>query len=63
MAAGSATATDGEAWERSGRMVVPAWPPMTGTFMSETATPPASATKVLARTMSRVVTPMIFLGS
>ncbi len=38
-------------------MVTPAWPPTTGTSTSWTARPLASATKVLARTTSSVVTP------
>ena len=44
-------------------MVTPAWPPTTGTSTSLTSRPLASATKVLARTTSSVVTPMSFLGS
>mmetsp|Transcript_9001 Transcript_9001/g.26978 ORF Transcript_9001/g.26978 Transcript_9001/m.26978 type:complete len:228 (+) Transcript_9001:539-1222(+) len=52
--------TFGVAWESSGRMVVPAWPPMTGTFTVATSKPLASATKVLARTTSRVDTPNSF---
>ncbi len=43
--------------ERSGRMVAPAWPPMTGTSTSLRSRPLASATNVLARTTSSVVTP------
>ncbi len=38
-------------------MVTPEWPPMTGTDTWDTSRPFASATKVLARTISRVVTP------
>ena len=44
-------------------MVIPAWPPTTGTSTSLTSRPFASATKVLERTTSRVVTPNTFLGS
>ena len=51
------------AWESSGRMVTPAWPPTTGTSTSATGRPLASATNVLARTTSRVVTPMSLAGS
>eukprot|EP00959_Pyramimonas_sp_CCMP1952_P344380 7212839-Pyramimonas_sp.AAC.1 len=49
--------------ESSGRMVVPAWPPMTGTVTLPGGTPMASARKVLARTTSRCVTPRSLAGS
>lgn len=45
--------------DSSGRMVIPACPPMTGTLTLLTSSPFASATKVLERTMSNVVTPKI----
>lgn len=38
-------------------MVIPAWPPMTGTFIVAGSEPMASPTNLLARTTSRVVTP------
>ena len=38
-------------------MVIPEWPPITGTDTLDTSNCLASATKVLARTMSSVVTP------
>lgn len=38
---------------------MPAWPPMTGTLTELTSSPLASATNVLARTTSNVVTPNI----
>ena len=44
-------------------MVVPAWPPTTGTSTSATSRPLAAATNVLERTTSSVVTPSSFLGS
>ena len=42
-------------------MVIPEWPPSTGTVVvvDTSGVPLASATKVEARTMSRVVTPKI----
>lgn len=43
--------------EKRGRMVLPAWPPTTGTSTWLGCEPTAWARKVLARTMSRVVTP------
>ena len=49
------------ACDRSGSMVMPAWPPMTGTLTVLTSTPLASATNVLARTTSSVVTPKILI--
>mmetsp|Transcript_45416 Transcript_45416/g.90921 ORF Transcript_45416/g.90921 Transcript_45416/m.90921 type:complete len:222 (-) Transcript_45416:279-944(-) len=55
--------TWGSAWERRGTMVVPAWPPMTGTRILVGSTLPSSPMKVLARTTSRVVTPKSFFGS
>jgi hypothetical protein len=47
--------------ERMGRIVIPEWPPSTGTVVVEHASgvPLASATKVEARTTSRVVIPKI----
>ena len=33
--------TLGVAWERRGRMVIPAWPPMTGTLTSASSSPRA----------------------
>mmetsp|Transcript_43590 Transcript_43590/g.103590 ORF Transcript_43590/g.103590 Transcript_43590/m.103590 type:complete len:239 (+) Transcript_43590:340-1056(+) len=53
----------GSTWERSGTMVVPAWPPMTVTFTLFTSRPLACDTKVRARTTSRVVTPSSLRGS
>mmetsp|Transcript_1212 Transcript_1212/g.2609 ORF Transcript_1212/g.2609 Transcript_1212/m.2609 type:complete len:302 (+) Transcript_1212:103-1008(+) len=47
----------GVACERMGRMVMPAWPPTTGTLTSLGSTPSISAMKVSARTTSKVVTP------
>ena len=38
-------------------MVTPEWPPITGTEVSATFNPLASATNVFARTTSRVLTP------
>ena len=49
--------------ESSGRMVMPAWPPMTGTLTSFGSTPAASATNASARTTSSVVTPNSLEGS
>lgn len=46
-----------------GRIVVPACPPTTGTSTSFRSKPFASATNVLARTTSNVVTPMSFFLS
>lgn len=46
-------------WERRGRIVTPECPPITGTDVLVTSNPLASATKVLERTMSSVVTPNI----
>ena len=48
--------------ERRGMMVTPAWPPMTGTDVADTSRPLASATNVLARTISSVVTPKSLSG-
>mmetsp|Transcript_79572 Transcript_79572/g.221301 ORF Transcript_79572/g.221301 Transcript_79572/m.221301 type:complete len:200 (-) Transcript_79572:173-772(-) len=48
--------------ESSGRMVLPAWPPITSTAVSSGSWPSASPTKVRARTTSRVVTPKRRLG-
>mmetsp|Transcript_97884 Transcript_97884/g.285617 ORF Transcript_97884/g.285617 Transcript_97884/m.285617 type:complete len:386 (+) Transcript_97884:402-1559(+) len=45
--------------EKSGRMVLPAWPPTTGTWAG---LPVISWTNLLARTTSRVVMPTILLG-
>ena len=56
MAGGSNT------WERRGRMVMPAWPPMTGTETRSGGTPIASATNVLARSTSSFVTPSSLRG-
>ena len=42
----------GDVWESSGRIVLPAWPPTTGTDTSFTDRPRASDTNVLARTTS-----------
>mmetsp|Transcript_6500 Transcript_6500/g.24528 ORF Transcript_6500/g.24528 Transcript_6500/m.24528 type:complete len:229 (-) Transcript_6500:341-1027(-) len=53
----------GYAWDRRGRMVIPAWPPTTGTSTSFTSKPFACATNVFALTTSRVDTPKSFLGS
>lgn len=49
-------------WERRGRMVVPACPPTTVTLVLAGSVPWFSATKVLARITSSVVTPNSFLG-
>mmetsp|Transcript_66062 Transcript_66062/g.132565 ORF Transcript_66062/g.132565 Transcript_66062/m.132565 type:complete len:237 (-) Transcript_66062:130-840(-) len=46
--------------EKSGRMVLPAWPPTTGTCAG---LPVISCTNLLARTTSSVVTPTILRGS
>mmetsp|Transcript_9535 Transcript_9535/g.21696 ORF Transcript_9535/g.21696 Transcript_9535/m.21696 type:complete len:253 (+) Transcript_9535:561-1319(+) len=46
--------------ENSGRMVLPAWPPTTGTWAGW---PVSSCTNLLARTQSSVVTPTILRGS
>mmetsp|Transcript_13014 Transcript_13014/g.33529 ORF Transcript_13014/g.33529 Transcript_13014/m.33529 type:complete len:318 (+) Transcript_13014:249-1202(+) len=54
--------TVGSACDRSGTMVVPAWPPITGTLTFEGSLPLAPPTKVCARHTSRVVTPKSFLG-
>ena len=43
--------------ESSGRMETPAWPPTTGMEVEAGSRPFSSATNVLARTTSRVVTP------
>ncbi len=43
--------------DSSGRMVTPEWPPITGTSTSPGCLPFSSATKVLERMMSSVVTP------
>mmetsp|Transcript_840 Transcript_840/g.1726 ORF Transcript_840/g.1726 Transcript_840/m.1726 type:complete len:208 (-) Transcript_840:233-856(-) len=50
-------------WLKRGRMVVPAWPPITGMSTSLTSAPTFCATNLLARTTSRVVTPTILRGS
>mmetsp|Transcript_9476 Transcript_9476/g.28548 ORF Transcript_9476/g.28548 Transcript_9476/m.28548 type:complete len:270 (+) Transcript_9476:162-971(+) len=47
-------------WEKSGRMVLPAWPPITGI---SAALPVISRTNLFARTTSSVVTPTILRGS
>mmetsp|Transcript_9092 Transcript_9092/g.18826 ORF Transcript_9092/g.18826 Transcript_9092/m.18826 type:complete len:258 (+) Transcript_9092:820-1593(+) len=57
------SANAGVACESSGRIVAPAWPPMTGTWTAPGGTPTASARKVLARTTSRWVTPSRRAGS
>mmetsp|Transcript_3597 Transcript_3597/g.11921 ORF Transcript_3597/g.11921 Transcript_3597/m.11921 type:complete len:203 (+) Transcript_3597:336-944(+) len=49
--------------EKSGRIVVPAWPPITGMEMSPTGAPVISCTNFSARTQSSVVTPTILHGS
>lgn len=54
----SSLASAARTWDNSGRMVSPAWPPMTGTLTLVTSRPLASATNVLERTMSSVVTPI-----
>mmetsp|Transcript_36749 Transcript_36749/g.55476 ORF Transcript_36749/g.55476 Transcript_36749/m.55476 type:complete len:222 (+) Transcript_36749:579-1244(+) len=54
---------EGLVWESRGTMVVPAWPPTTGTLVERGSRPLASATKVRARQTSRVVTPNNLLGS
>jgi hypothetical protein len=43
--------------ERTGMMVTPEWPPMTVTLVEAWSAFFSSLTKVLARTMSKVVTP------
>mmetsp|Transcript_1317 Transcript_1317/g.2940 ORF Transcript_1317/g.2940 Transcript_1317/m.2940 type:complete len:233 (-) Transcript_1317:159-857(-) len=43
-------------------MVVPAWPPMTSTFIDPTSLPSFCATKVFARVTSNVVTPINRFG-
>lgn len=48
-------------WERTGRIVTPEWPPITGTSTAETLNFLASATNVFDRTTSSVVTPKILL--
>mmetsp|Transcript_8751 Transcript_8751/g.18845 ORF Transcript_8751/g.18845 Transcript_8751/m.18845 type:complete len:222 (+) Transcript_8751:378-1043(+) len=55
--------TLGWTWDSSGTIVVPAWPPTTGTVTLLTSRPLALATKVRARTTSRVVTPKRRFGS
>jgi len=50
------------AWDSSGRMVTPAWPPTTGTVMSTGSTPRISATNASARTTSSFVTPSSLSG-
>ena len=47
--------------ERSGNIVMPAWPPMTVTLTSVGDMPWFSATKVLARQTSSVVTPQTWM--
>ncbi len=49
--------------ESRGRMVTPAWPPITGTETASGASPMASATKVFARSTSSFVTPSSLRGS
>ena len=61
-ASASVNANGGVAWLRSGRMVSPAWPPMTGTSTPSGGTPMASATKARARITSRWVTPVARAG-
>mmetsp|Transcript_23796 Transcript_23796/g.67295 ORF Transcript_23796/g.67295 Transcript_23796/m.67295 type:complete len:203 (+) Transcript_23796:464-1072(+) len=59
----SRTSSDGVkpgTWLKSGRMVMPACPPMTGTLTSAPSI--CSDTKVLARHTSNVVTPTSFCG-
>jgi hypothetical protein len=55
----------GSDWVRRGRMVLPEWPPTTGIeYLGDSwGLPTTSATKVEARTTSRVVTPKRRLGS
>jgi hypothetical protein len=56
--------TEGCAWLKRGTMVCPEWPPMTGMVSLEGFDSPVMlATKVSARTTSRVVTPKSFLAS
>mmetsp|Transcript_10293 Transcript_10293/g.23215 ORF Transcript_10293/g.23215 Transcript_10293/m.23215 type:complete len:254 (+) Transcript_10293:344-1105(+) len=47
-------------WEKRGRIVLPAWPPITGTWAGF---PVISSTNLLARTTSNVEMPTIFRGS
>mmetsp|Transcript_19145 Transcript_19145/g.49104 ORF Transcript_19145/g.49104 Transcript_19145/m.49104 type:complete len:205 (+) Transcript_19145:418-1032(+) len=49
-------------WENRGRMVVPAWPPMTGMEISSIGAPVISCTNFSARTQSRELTPTILAG-
>ncbi len=49
--------------DSSGRMVMPACPPMTGTVTSRGSAPSSWATKASARTTSSVVTPNSLEGS
>lgn len=52
----------GSTWDKRGRMVIPACPPMTGTETSSGWQPNFSATKALDLTTSNLVTPKSFLG-
>mmetsp|Transcript_119180 Transcript_119180/g.254259 ORF Transcript_119180/g.254259 Transcript_119180/m.254259 type:complete len:252 (+) Transcript_119180:642-1397(+) len=49
--------------DKRGRIVVPAWPPTTGTSIVSMGAPVNSCTNLFARTMSKLVTPQIFFGS
>mmetsp|Transcript_37465 Transcript_37465/g.106280 ORF Transcript_37465/g.106280 Transcript_37465/m.106280 type:complete len:241 (-) Transcript_37465:14-736(-) len=53
----------GSACERSGTIVLPAWPPTTGTLVFRGSKPLASDTKVRARHASSEVTPKSLRGS
>ena len=53
----------GEILDKSGIIVTPLWPPITGTRTSRGSTPEIEAVKVDARTISSVVTPKSFFGS
>mmetsp|Transcript_11075 Transcript_11075/g.14635 ORF Transcript_11075/g.14635 Transcript_11075/m.14635 type:complete len:211 (-) Transcript_11075:246-878(-) len=61
-AARSASLNESPVWERRGRMVSPACPPITVTSTADGSRPWLAATKVFARQMSRVVTPHNFFG-
>mmetsp|Transcript_27161 Transcript_27161/g.69129 ORF Transcript_27161/g.69129 Transcript_27161/m.69129 type:complete len:244 (-) Transcript_27161:335-1066(-) len=62
-AASSGRLSAGCACDSRGRMVMPAWPPTTGTRTSRGSTPRMSAMKASARTTSSVVTPNRRRGS
>lgn len=54
---------DGLHWDKSGMMVIPACPPMTGKLTCCGSIPSASPMKALARTTSKVETPKTRFGS